>query len=408
MTEFRSFEELLTTLQDREFARPPAFVANAHVTGLSVARALAAHDVPVIALDRSGDGVAPASDAVVAAGEVTYPLADADEFRADIERLAAAVDHEPVAFGCMDEWALALADDPPAGVRLTFAADVVDTVLDKYELYRRADRLDVPFPETYFLEETDPTTAADALGFPLVVKPARKRRFEEAVGTNVLEVDDEEEFAEAVAAAEEAGVRVMAQEKVRRATGEDHSFASYISPDGEPLGVVGNARIRYPTGYGTSCVVDRVEEPTVRERAERLLADAGYYGISESEFLYDADREEFVLLDVNTRPWKWIGLAVAAGINLPMAAYADAIGTEVVHTGPLDARWVYLPDYLRLNFEDPGFDDVLSDGEWAALLSGEFEAGGWLTTGVYRLSDPGPARALLATEFADRDYYCAC
>ena len=418
---FLPFEDLLDTVRRREFDRPPAFVANAHVTGLSVARALADRDVPVIALDRADNadeasaarasaahsGAAPPSDAVVAAGAVTYPLDDADGFRADVERLAAVTDHDPVAFGCMDEWALAFAEENPDGVRLPFAEGVIDSVLDKYELYRRAERLDVPYPETYFLDETDPAEAAAALGFPLVVKPARKRRFEEVVGTNVLEVADEAKFMDAVEQAEAAGVRIMAQEKVTRATGEDHSFASYVPPEGEPLGVVGNARVRYPVGYGTSCVVDRVDEPVVRERAERMLTDAGYHGISESEFVYDADREEFVLLDINTRPWKWIGMPVAAGVNLPMAAYADAVGADIEHAAPRDTRWVFLPDYLRLNFEDPTFDDVLSASEWAALLAGDFESDS-LTTGVYRPSDPAPAYALLETEFAEREYYCAC
>ncbi|OYR95823.1 hypothetical protein DJ71_01475, partial [Halorubrum sp. E3] len=53
---FRSTEGLIDALADAEFERPPALVSNAHITGLGVARALDAHDVPVIALDRaSGD-----------------------------------------------------------------------------------------------------------------------------------------------------------------------------------------------------------------------------------------------------------------------------------------------------------------------------------------------------------------
>jgi len=51
--QFRSTEALIDALADASFDRPPALVSNAHVTGLSrVARALDAHDVPVIALDR--------------------------------------------------------------------------------------------------------------------------------------------------------------------------------------------------------------------------------------------------------------------------------------------------------------------------------------------------------------------
>ncbi len=407
--EFRSIDALVDAVADRAFDRPPALVANAHVTGLGVARALAAHDVPVIAVDRSGDGVAPTSDAVALAGRVSYPLDDPEGFRTDVEAIADAAGTEPVAFGCMDEWALAFAETDPNGVRLPFADHAtLDSVLDKYKLYRRADELNVPYPETHFLERTDPGAAAEALGFPLVVKPARKREFEEAVGTNVIEVADEAEFMQVVERAADAGVRIMAQEKLAKTTGADQSYASYRSPDGQTTGVVGNAKVRYPAGYGTSCVVDRVEAPEIRARATKMLADAGYHGISEAEFVHDADRDEYVLLDINTRPWKWIGMPVAAGVNLPMAAYARAIGTTTTHTGPVDTRWVYLPDYLRLNLSDPTFEDVLSTAEWRALISGAFEERPGLTTGVHRPSDPTPTYALVETEFAEREYYCAC
>ncbi len=409
-SEFLSFDDLRAAVAERSFDRPPAFVANAHITGLGVARALDAHDVPVVALDRSGRGVAPYSESVALAGQVTYPLDDPDGFRADLAALAVETGHEPVAFGCMDEWVHALADAEPDGVRLPFAdRDVVDAVLDKGRLYAAADRLGVPYPETHRLWETDPEDAADALGFPLVLKPARKREFEEAMGTNVVEVADRDEYRRVLADARDADVRVMAQEKVPVERGADCSLASYAPRDGRPLGVVGNATVRYPPGYGTSCVVETADRPALRERALALLDDAGYHGISESEFVYDRDRDGYVLLDVNTRPWKWIGLPVQAGANLPMAAYADAVPDATYEPGPLrDATWLYLRDYLAALVGDDPVPDRLTDDQWRALAAGTHETRDDLATAVYAPSDPGPTRRLLRTEFTATDYYCAC
>ena len=424
---FRSFAGLRDALADATFDRPPAIVCNAHVTGLSVARALKARNVPVIAIDRNGKGVAPYSDAVDFAGRVTFPIDDEDGFREDVEALAAEMEYEPVAFGCMDEWVHAFSRTEPDGVRLPFADQgTVDRVLDKESLYDVAESLGVPYPETYSIAETDPAKtggesgpagndrdsvpaaeAADRLDFPLVVKPARKREFEEAVGTNVIEVEDEAEFEDVVANAAEEGIRVMAQEKVPVERGEDCSLASYVPKSGDPVSFVGNARVRYPLGYGTSCVVQRADQPQVEEHALAVLEETGYYGISEAEFVYDGDREEYVLLDVNTRPWKWISLPVQAGANLPLAAYSDAVG-ESYESGKIrDARWVYLADYLKVLGTD-GFADVLGKDEWHSLMSGDFEAGDDLTTGVYRPSDPAPAYQLLETEFGTREYYCSC
>ena len=423
--EFLATDDLLDALAEATFERPPALVCNAHITGLSVARALSARDVPVIAVDRASgeaggepthDGVAPPSAAVDYAGAITYPLDDADEFREDAAAMADAAGTDLVAFACMDEWVHAFAETTPEGVVLPFAdRERIESVLDKESLYARAEALDVPYPETYRLSETPAEDAAEALGFPLVIKPARKRAFEEAMGTNVIEVDDREEYRGVIEAAEDAGVRIMAQEKVRIATGEDCSLASYVPPtDDAPLTVVGNARVRHPVAFGTSCLVERTDRPEIEERALSILDAADYYGISESEFVYDADREEYVLLDINTRPWKWISLPVAAGANLPAAAYADAVDADVAVEASDGAgadgatRWVYLRDYLAVLSATPSFPDALSAGEWASLASGAFEGGESLTTGLYRPSDPAPVAQLFETEFSAREYYCSC
>jgi len=409
--EFLSTAELCDALSAASFDRPPALVSNAHITGLGVARALDAHDVPVIALDRNGDGVAPPSHAVDFAGEVTFPLDDPDGFREDVEAIVDAAGREAVAFACMDEWVHAYAGAEPEGVRLPFSGQAgIDRVLDKSSLYAVAEELGVPYPETYRLDEVAPETAAAELGFPLVIKPTLKREFEEAFGTNVMEVDDGAELAEVVAAAEDAGVEIMAQKRVDVATGEDRSLASYVPPSGvdDALAVVGNARVRFPRSFGTSCLVERADEPAIRERALAVLAETGYHGISEAEFVYDADREEYLLLDVNTRPWKWISMPVAAGANLPMAAYAAVTEARYEADDLRDARWVYLPDYLELLATDATFWDVLSTDDWASLAGGGFETAGTLTTGVYRPSDPAPTAKLIGTTFSDREYYCSC
>ncbi|MFC5973102.1 carboxylate--amine ligase [Halomarina salina] len=418
MSHFSSFDALCSALDDRTFDRLPALVANAHITGLGVARALAAHDVPVVALDRSGDGVAPASTAVTAAGEVTYPLDDRDAFREDVEELVDRIGREAVAFGCMDEWVHAFAETRPDGVRLSFDADAAPAVLDKEELYARADRLGVPYPETYSLDEVDPADAAEALEFPFLVKPARKREGEEVLGTNVVEVADAEAFAEVVDRAQSADIRVLAQEQVDVAVGEDRSLASYVPPGSvdvddstdtpDPLAVVGNARVRHPRAFGTSCVVDVVEDATVREQALSVLADAGYHGISESEFVYDRERGEHVLLDVNTRPWKWIGLPVAAGRNLPLAAYEAVTDGDVERACGREraSRWVYLRDLLA-GLASGDAPNVLTGEQWHAVAGGRpVDAG--VTTGVFDTADPGPTQRLVETEFSGRDYYCSC
>ena len=214
MAEFVPHGELLDEVEAATVDRPPAIVANAHITGPGVARALTANDVPVIAIDRTGTGAAPPSTSVAFAGAVTYPLDDQAGFRADIEAIAETVGNDLIAVACMDEWVHAVTNTDPVGVRFPFAdRSVIDAVLDTSSLYRIDADLGVPFPETRWSRETDVDTAIADLGLPLEVKPALKREFAEVSGTNVLEVGTAAELRDVVAMAEAADIEVLAQEK---------------------------------------------------------------------------------------------------------------------------------------------------------------------------------------------------
>src|SRR5205823_279666 len=70
---------------------------------------------------------------------------------------------------------------------------------------------------------------------------------------------------------------------------------------------------------------------------------------NEIEFVQDPESGRHLLLDVNTRSWKWIGLPVASGIDLPLLAYRDAVGAPFDAPPQRDGvRWTFLRDYVKL------------------------------------------------------------
>jgi predicted ATP-grasp superfamily ATP-dependent carboligase len=60
------------------------------------------------------------------------------------------------------------------------------------------------------------------------------------------------------------------------------------------------------------------------ERAARMLAGAGYWGLAHIDFV--ASPEGPVVLDVNPRFYSCLPLALASGVNLPAAWHAVAVG----------------------------------------------------------------------------------
>jgi len=91
------------------------------------------------------------------------------------------------------------------------------------------------------------------------------------------------------------------------------------------------------------------------------------------------------LIEVNPRSWLWISLATAAGVNIPLAAYLDAVGRP--STWPeghrSDIRWVLSAKHL------PASAGEVRRGRWgrAAAVASLRPP---VVDGVLSAGDPGP------------------
>ncbi len=392
--------------------RPAAIVCNAHITGLAVARSLARRGVPVIGLDREPAGVALASNALVAAAVCHDPITAEEAFVADVLAIGEHLERPAVLFGCMDEWVLALSahrERLEESFAFPFAEDaVVRGLLDKSVLYRAAAAAGIPYPKTLDTRETDEDQVLAEIGVPCILKPAAKRPFYDAFGTNLFVVEDAEAFA--TRRREGKAFGMLAQEIIP-ATGDDYvTVAAALGRGGRVLGTFVGQRLEiYPPGFGTTCLARTVAEPELAERAVAILQRLGYYGIAEVEFLRDPRDGVFKLLDVNTRPWKWIGLPIAAGVDLPWLAYAETTGEAV---GMVERRddvlWVSVRDYVPLRARGEAMQavDPLGKERWLDLISGR--VGDGVVDAILDPTDPEPFYRALQSAFGEGRYSCPC
>ena len=398
---------------------PPALVFNCHITGLAVARSLGPHGVPVIALDKDERGFGLRSRHVAVRGRLPSPLDDEDAFVARLLEIGALLDQRGVLFPANDEWVLGLGRHR---ARLEEYYDIpfadeatVERILDKKSLYAAAGALDIPAPRTWDLAEHDAARLAREVAYPCILKPREQRSFTERFGVKVIEIPDAAEFVDW--ARRTAGHGMLAQEIVPVTPDGFHSLCAYVAPGGAALGAfVGRKVEQYPAGFGTGCLVESAALPLLVERGARVLRALGYHGIAEVEFLYDPRDGEHKLLDVNTRVWKWIGLPIAAGVDLPWLAYATTIGpltvgqrVEPVAPRPDALTWVYLKDYMALRRSGGAAraDDSLSEAQWLALITGRAREAG-VVEAVLDPDDPRPFYQLLQTEMEGSRYFCAC
>ena len=393
---------------------PAALVFNCHITGLAVARSLGRRGVPIIGLDREDSGYGLHSRYTTVADRCPYPLDDERGFIDLLLQIGSALKQKAVLFPCLDEWVFAVArhaSELSKFFLLPFSdIETVERILDKNLLYRKCEERGIPIPRTFYVGEQSPDQIASEIGFPCIVKPALQREFANEFGEKVLRAESREEF---LALCERAGHHaLLAQEIVGAGLDSFYSLCSYIGRDGDPKGAfVGRKLEQYPPDFGTACLVDSRYVEEIVERGVDILKQFGYHGISEVEFIYDEKSRDFKLLDINTRVWKWIGLPVHAGIDLPWLAYADAVFGNVEAAGLQrdGLRWVYLKDYIELRRARAGMDETtLTRKDWLELIAGQPASSGEIVDAVLASDDPEPFVQMIESLFTKRQYYCAC
>lgn len=394
---------------------PAALVMNTHITALAVARSLGRAGVPVLGLDDERGGLGQHSRHLSGLGLVPGPTVEDGQALADhLASLGPSFGERPVLIPTNDDWVLALArhrEQLEPHYRYTFAAlDVVQRALGKTALYRACEGLGIAVPRSWYLDELTPEQVAEVVPYPCVLKPDDSRGFYTAFRAKVFVVQDREELQERCAQAAAHGLSLVAQEWVETRPGGFWSVASYLSPDGTPRGVFTGRKLeQWPPDFGTSCLADSRWDGDIADAGIRVLQALGYSGISEIEFVEDAATGRRLLLDVNTRAWKWVGLPVAAGVDLPLLAYRDAIG-EPYDSGPQrdGVRWTFLRDYLPLVRAGAATvpEEQVTKDEWTALLAGRPSD---LVDAVHDPDDPEPAYDVLWGELTGGlGYRCAC
>jgi len=407
--------ELFAAVRERinPFEMPAALVFNCHITGLAVARSLGRHGVPVIGLDRDENGYGMHSRYTTVAGRCPYPLDDERGFIDLLMEIGRTLKQKAVLFPCLDEWVFAVArhaSELSEYFVLPFSnLETVERILDKNLLYRKCEERGIPIPRTFYVGEQSPREITSEIGYPCIVKPALQREFTNEFGEKVLRAETREEF---LALCERARHHsLLAQEIVGAGVDSFYSLCSYIGRDGQAKGVfVGRKLEQYPPDFGTACLVDSRYVEEIVQRGVDILKQFGYHGISEVEFIYDEPSREFKLLDINTRVWKWIGLPIRAGIDLPWLAYADAVlgKVEAAARQPDGLRWLYLKDYIALRRESAGDKETtLTRQEWMALIGGA-ESKSEIVDAVLSADDPEPFVQMIESLFTRRQYYCAC
>jgi len=297
--------------------------------GLAAIRSLGRHGLRVFAVDNRSYALGFRSR-YAETRLAPDPIEDEDGYIAAFKAIATETDDVLPVFPTHDEHLNALARHAAdLGERYGFpfpSWDVLERIQSKRHQLDTAEAIGFPVPRTFHPRTADDAQAAGAeLGFPLIVKPAANVGFRRTHNVQLFRCENAAELARAYEDA--APYEPMVQELVPGGAEAMYTLGSYISADGEPLGLFSGRKLRQTRGFtGVARVAEAVWVDEVVEQGLALLRALSFHGLSQVEMIRDPRDGRYKLIEVNPRLWQWHGLSAACGVDLPWIAYRDLTG----------------------------------------------------------------------------------
>jgi predicted ATP-grasp superfamily ATP-dependent carboligase len=373
---------------------PAALVLGLSPTGLTAARSLGRRGIPVFGADLSRWSLGRFSRYCRHVPEICEASGDGDALLSALVDFAEERPHRPVLYVTNDDYIEMLA---PRAERLephfrltTDLAGVAGRFLDKREFYDICREARVELPATFWPRDAaDVKRIAGEISYPALVKPARGHRLRGAMGGDkVALADTPEALRRRYDTLAEVDPRLLVQEVIPG--GEDRILVAgcYLDRDSRPRALfVGRKLRQFPHDFGSASLAESCSDPEVGRLSEAFLRKVGFVGLCGTEYKLDPRDGKRKMIEVNPRLTLWMALTRAAGVDMALAAYRDAVDGQVPEMRQRDGvRWTYLARDLQtsLRYLRTG---RLGVGEWLRSYRGlEEEA-------VLAGDDPGPALA---------------
>ncbi|MDQ3698807.1 MAG: hypothetical protein M3373_12420 [Gemmatimonadota bacterium] len=380
----------------RSSALPPAVVIGADITGLTEARALRDHGVPVFAIDsvrRRFTGYSDAFDLLVFKEFWGPPLIPF------LEQLAAELPQKAALFISMDE-PVKVVGSLGQHLRELYhfefpdAGDVT-TLMNKGAFTELALQRGWPVPRTRDCRSREEVeAAARTLTFPVIVKPRVKNvEFRKSGNRKASRCDTVGELMSEYQKMAQWEAEAVVQEFVPG--GDDEIYFSFHYLDAslqEVCSFEGRKLRQWVPECGNTAMAIGVERPRVHALTREILTSTRCVGFGAVEYKRDPRTDSFVIMEPTVgRVNLQVGTAIANNVDIVSRAYFHLVGRPYPGGGPVthDRKWLIArSDYRSARY-------------W--MRKGELTWGGYLRSlrgpkrfAVWRLSDRGMMAGALA------------
>lgn len=235
----------------------------------------------------------------------------------------------------------------------------INAVSNKCSLMRMAETLNIPIPQTIYINKPDELdTNLDELNYPIILKPGKSwltNHTNQWLHTSVRLVKSASEAKKLLSDCIDFQLHPFMIQECVEGVGQG-IFALYNK--GKAVAFFSHRRIREkPPWGGVSVLSESVQiNPLLLKHSQALLDKANWHGIAMVEYKVNKDGTPY-LMEINTRFWGSLQLAVDAGVDFPWLLYKLSAGIpiEAVNDyktgirlrwllGDLDSLYIYMKD----------------------------------------------------------------
>lgn len=236
--------------------------------------------------------------------------------------------------------------------------DLLDDITQKERFYELCEELDIPYPQTWYLDFADENVSIDANSFPypLIAKPSNSARFQEASIAHkkkIYEVDTPEEMQRIFDSikASDYDKKMVIQDFIPGGDEFIHTLTTFSDAEGNALvGAGGTVCLQDhdPTALGNPLCIMGEQVPEIFEAGKKLLKKVGYHGFANFDIKYDSRDGSYRFFEVNTRCGRNTYYMSLGGVNFVTLFVRDWILGESIEPTYAGKPFLYccVPSYV--------------------------------------------------------------
>jgi len=220
---------------------------------------------------------------------------------------------------------------------------------NKADTIKIALKHSIPCPRTYFVNDLkEMKVLADHISYPAIIKPR-----ESSGSRGIVYVESRDVLYSAYRRVHNAYSYPLIQELIPSG-GATYGVSALFNAKSEPRAVFVHQRIReFPPSGGPSTLRESVSKPELVELAFKLLRALKWYGVAMVEFKMDPRDGKPKLMEVNSKFWGSLQLAICSGVDFPYLLYKMARDRDIEplfeYEVGIRCRWL-LGDVLHFIF----------------------------------------------------------